>query len=162
MSETTYLETPVGIITITADQKAVTQVHFADRVPDSAVEKPQSALLKKALSQLSEYFAGTRTTFDFPIRPEGTAFQLRVWDELLKIPFGHTASYLEMARRLGDEKCIRAAATANGKNPLAIVIPCHRVIGADGKLVGYGGGLWRKKILLQHEMSLVKRDDLLF
>jgi methylated-DNA-[protein]-cysteine S-methyltransferase len=85
-----------------------------------------------------------------------------VWNELLKIPFGQTASYLEMAKRLGDEKCIRAAASANGKNPIAVVIPCHRVIGTGGKLVGYGGGLWRKKILLQHEMAFVKQEGLLF
>lgn len=162
MFEVTYLETPVGFLVLTADHKSVIRIDFADKLPEKAVNRPTSMLLKKALSQLSEYFAGVRMVFDFPIRPEGTDFQIRVWNELLKIPFGQTASYLEMAKRLGDEKCIRAAASANGKNPIAVVIPCHRVIGTDGKLVGYGGGLWRKKILLQHEMAFVKQEGLLF
>ena len=162
MYDLTYLESPVGFLVLTADHKAVTSIHFADTRPENVEARPTSMLLKKALSQLGEYFAGTRTVFDFNIRPEGTEFQRRVWNELLKIPYGHTVSYLEMARRLGDEKCIRAAASANGKNPIGLVIPCHRVIGADGKLVGYAGGLWRKKILLQHEMSFVKQEGLLF
>ena len=162
MFETVYLDTPVGFLMLVADHKAVTQIHFVDKLPENAVTRPDSMLLKKAISQLQAYFAGDRMVFDFAIRADGTDFQQRVWKELIKIPFGTTVSYLDIAKRLGDEKCIRAAATANGKNPIAIVIPCHRVIGTDGKLVGYAGGLWRKKILLQHELALAKPAGLLF
>jgi methylated-DNA-[protein]-cysteine S-methyltransferase len=101
--------------------------------------------------QLDAYFAGELETFDLPLAPHGTEFQLRVWDELTTIPFGETISYIELARRLGDPKLVRAVGTANGRNPLSIIVPCHRVIGADGTLVGYGGGLERKRWLLDHE-----------
>ena len=101
--------------------------------------------------QLQEYFDGLRTEFSFKTAPDGTEFQKRVWQQLQKIPFGKTLSYLEFAKELGDVKAIRAVASANGKNPLWIVVPCHRVIGTDGSLTGYAGGLWRKKWLLEHE-----------
>ena len=107
--------------------------------------------LKEAVLQLQDYFDGKRTTFTFPLNPSGTDFQKKVWDELLHIPFGKTCSYLDLSKKLGDVKAIRAVASANGKNPLWIVVPCHRVIGTDGSLTGYAGGLWRKKWLLEHE-----------
>ena len=100
--------------------------------------------------------------FDLPLSPEGTGFQQKVWAELLKIPYGETITYMDMAVRLGDPKCIRAAGTANGKNPIAIIIPCHRVIGAGNKLTGYAGGIWRKKLLLELEMKHSIRKNLLF
>jgi methylated-DNA-[protein]-cysteine S-methyltransferase len=101
--------------------------------------------------QLDAYFAGELGAFDLDVDPQGTPFQRRVWDELRRIPFGETISYSELARRLGDPKLVRAVGVANGRNPISIVIPCHRVIGADGSLVGYGGGLERKRWLLEHE-----------
>ena len=107
--------------------------------------------LKGAVLQLKDYFEGKRNHFDFPLNPEGTPFQQKVWSALLEIPFGKTVSYLELSKKLGDVKAIRAVASANGKNPLWIVVPCHRVIGTDGSLTGYAGGLWRKKWLLEHE-----------
>jgi methylated-DNA-[protein]-cysteine S-methyltransferase len=108
-------------------------------------------VLQEAVSQLKAYFDGQRTHFDFPMNPAGTEFQQKVWKGLCEIPFGKTMSYLELAKQLGDVKAIRAVASANGKNPLWIVVPCHRVIGTDGSLTGYAGGLWRKKWLLEHE-----------
>ena len=115
--------------------------------------------LKEAVLQLQDYFDGKRTTFTFPLNPSGTDFQKKVWDELLHIPFGKTCSYLDLSKKLGDVKAIRAVASANGKNPLWIVVPCHRVIGTDGSLTGYAGGLWRKKWLLEHE-NPVKQETL--
>ena len=104
-----------------------------------------------AIKQLTEYFGGQRTQFELKLAPEGTKFQKKVWEQLKQIPYGKTISYQKMANSLGDPKVIRAAASANGKNPIAIIIPCHRVIGSDGKLVGYAGGIHRKKWLLDHE-----------
>jgi methylated-DNA-[protein]-cysteine S-methyltransferase len=110
-------------------------------------------VLKECVAQLIEYFDGKRQIFDFRINQCGTVFQQKVWQELENIPFGKTISYLELAKKLGDPKVIRAAASANGKNKLWIVVPCHRVIGSDGSLTGYAGGLWRKKWLLAHESN---------
>ena len=110
--------------------------------------KPEDPHMFNVYLQLKEYFSGDRNNFDLPLEIEGTEFQKRVWNELLKIPYGRTISYKELAIRLGDEKVIRAAASANGANPLPIVIPCHRVIGSDGSLIGYGGGLEIKEKLL--------------
>ncbi|HNU58810.1 MAG TPA: methylated-DNA--[protein]-cysteine S-methyltransferase, partial [Aquaticitalea sp.] len=108
-------------------------------------------VLQRAVKQLDDYFQGKRTSFDFKINPKGTEFQKKVWRELCAIPFGKTMSYLELSKKLGDVKAIRAVASANAKNPIWIVVPCHRVIGSDGSLVGYAGGLYRKKWLLEHE-----------
>ncbi len=153
-----HIETPLGIASISGDELGVSSISITkENVVSLDIEVPAS--LKKAVTQLQEYFDGQRTTFDFILNPKGTEFQKRVWNELLKIPFGKTVSYLDIAKRLGDPKCIRAAATANGKNPLWIVIPCHRVIGTDGSLTGYAGGLWRKKWLLDHE-NPVKQQSL--
>lgn len=126
------------------------EIKSSQKIPD---------YLKETTQQLLEYFDGKRTDFDLKLNPEGTDFQKKVWKELSKIPFGKTVSYLDIAKRLGDPKAIRAAASANGKNPLWIIVPCHRVIGSDGSLTGYAGGLWRKKWLLEHE-SPVKQVSL--
>lgn len=149
----TYLDTPIGRLRIEEDEGAISRIHFeADDEPRQ--QEIQSRLCQVALLQLKEYFEGKRTTFDFPFQQQGTHFQQRVWKQLLEIPSGKTISYLQLARQLNDEKCIRAAASANGKNDLAIVVPCHRVIGSNGKLVGYAGGLWRKQWLLEHEAKM--------
>lgn len=154
---TAYLESPVGILEIKGDHKGLAAVTFLD-----AEEMPSDSIpevLKPAVRQLEEYFNNSRKDFDLQLAPEGTAFQKKVWERLQTIPFGKTTSYQKMANELGDPKVIRAAASANGKNPIAIIIPCHRVIGSDGSLTGYAGGLHRKKWLLEHE-SPVKQQSL--
>lgn len=146
----TTLKTPLGTVYIEGDENGISKISVIEAALENA--KPTTELAE-AVQQLTEYFEGKRRIFDFKINPQGTDFQKKVWKELLKIPFGKTISYLDLARALGDEKKIRAAASANGKNPLWIVVPCHRVIGSDGSLVGYAGGLWRKKWLLEHEQD---------
>lgn len=158
MIDTAYIQTPLGIASITGNDEGVQAVSIVsdqDQNPSDTI--PQS--LVTAALQLQEYFNGERTDFDLNLNPQGTEFQQKVWHQLLKIPFGSTVTYLDIAKRLGDPKCIREAATANGKNLLWIIIPCHRVIGSDGSLTGYAGGLWRKKWLLAHE-SPVKQQSL--
>lgn len=112
---------------------------------------PIPGVLREAADQITEYFEGKRQTFSLALAPEGSPFQKKVWTALQDIPYGKTTSYMDLSRQLGDPKAIRAVAAANGKNPLWIIIPCHRVIGSDGSLTGYAGGLWRKKWLLEHE-----------
>jgi len=144
-----HIPSPLGTIEITGSQGVIFSVSFLEKQDDNKSKIPAS--IKACAEQLDEYFSGKRKHFDVPLQPNGTAFQRHVWDELLKIPFGKTISYIQLARQLGDEKSIRAAASANGKNPIGIIIPCHRVIGANSELVGYAGGLWRKQWLLDHE-----------
>ena len=146
--ETTYIQTPLGIAEIIGDENGVSSISVLDEGTISTII-PSS--LQDAVNQLNEYFAGNRTHFDFKLNLKGTEFQQKVWKGLLQIPFGKTRTYLEQSKILGDVKAIRAVASANGKNPLWIVVPCHRVIGSDGSLTGYAGGLWRKKWLLEHE-----------
>lgn len=146
----TFLNTALGWLEIRGTQHHITQVNFCDEAPSDMEDNP-SAAVNEARLQLADYFAGKRKAFDLPLLPEGTEFQHAVWNLLQKIPFGKTSSYTELSRRYGDVKAIRAVALANGKNPIAIIIPCHRVIGANGELVGYAGGLWRKKWLLEFE-----------
>ena len=155
--ETAVIKTPLGNAEIIGDVNGISKIHILDKDIEITTEFPKD--LKQVVEQLQDYFDGIRTTFSFKINPTGTEFQKKVWQELLKIPYGKTYSYLELSKKLGDEKAIRAVATANGKNPLWIVIPCHRVIGADGSLTGYAGGLWRKKWLLDHE-NPVKQESL--
>ncbi|MBG6131468.1 methylated-DNA-[protein]-cysteine S-methyltransferase [Aquimarina sp. EL_43] len=153
-----YVETPLGIATISGDEDGIASVS----VTKEATNTPSKTIplhLQNAVLQLKEYFDGQRTDFELTLNPSGTDFQKKVWAELLKIPFGKTVSYLDIAKKLGDPKTIRAAASANGKNPLWIIVPCHRVIGSDGSLTGYAGGLWRKKWLLDHE-NPVKQQSL--
>ncbi len=145
-----YIQTPLGITTIKGDETGIMSISVSNaNTAEPSKEIP--ACLAVAATQLGEYFAGTRTTFQLPLSFRGTDFQRRVWLELLNIPFGKTCSYLELSRKLGDMKAIRAVAAANGQNPFWIVVPCHRVIGSDGSLTGYAGGLWRKQWLLEHE-----------
>lgn len=146
--ETTYFKTPLGIAEIIGDENGVSSISVLDEGTISTVIPFE---LQNAVQQLNEYFEGNRIIFDFKLNPKGTEFQQKVWKGLLQIPFGKTRTYLEQSKILGDVKAIRAVASANGKNPLWIVVPCHRVIGSDGSLTGYAGGLWRKKWLLQHE-----------
>ncbi|NQZ43137.1 MAG: methylated-DNA--[protein]-cysteine S-methyltransferase [Flavobacteriaceae bacterium] len=154
--ETAYIQTPIGYAELKGDEEGLAEVTVFD------VEKPIGIIppiLEDAAYQFSEYFEGKRQQFDLKLNPSGTEFQKRVWEALLEIPFGKSVSYLELSKRLGDVKAIRAVAAANGKNPLWIVIPCHRVIGSNGELTGYAGGLHRKKWLLEHE-SPVKQQSL--
>lgn len=152
-SQIGYLDSPLGCIAIEATANGVCSIQLgAEKI---GVESFNNLHLNKAKKQLEEYFLNQRKHFDLTYDLSGTDFQLRVWKALEKIPFGKTISYLHLANQLGDSKVIRAAASANGKNPIAIAIPCHRVIGTDGKLVGYAGGLSRKKWLLEHESGLI-------
>lgn len=151
-----YLTSPLGSIQIKGDEEGLQRVAFLDeKLPQS--ENIPEALTDAAL-QLEEYFAGKRSTFSLKLNRKGTDFQKRVWQQLAKIPFGKTTSYLQMAKDLGDPKVIRAAASANGKNPIAIIIPCHRVIGSDQSMTGYAGGIWRKKWLLEHESPVTQQS----
>jgi methylated-DNA-[protein]-cysteine S-methyltransferase len=149
------LTTPIGELLLTADDDgALTGVNLPNRHPDPAGWDRDDELLADARRQLTEYFAGERTSFDLPLRPAGAPFQLRVWEALLRIPYGETASYGELARELtGHPGAARAVGAANGRNPIAIIVPCHRVIGASGALTGYAGGLECKRALLDLEVG---------
>lgn len=150
MSEA-IIQTPLGIAVIQGDQQGISRFYYPSDPPAVPNEAPSE--LKDAAAQVKEYFKGNRKNFELNLNPTGTKFEKTVWNELLQIPFGKTITYLELAKNLGDPKVIRAAASANGKNPLWILIPCHRVIGSDGSLTGYAGGLTRKEWLLNHESS---------
>lgn len=146
--EITFIKTPLGIAKIVGDEMGVSLISVSD---ERTISQIIPSILQEAVSQLNDYFEGKRTHFTFKLNPYGTDFQQKVWKGLLEIPFGQTMSYLELSKKLGDVKASRAVASANGRNPLWIVVPCHRVIGTDGSLTGYAGGLWRKKWLLEHE-----------
>ncbi|NND61624.1 MAG: methylated-DNA--[protein]-cysteine S-methyltransferase [Flavobacteriaceae bacterium] len=150
--ELAYMNTPIGNIEIKGNNFGISSIQFVEEAVSSSESVPDS--LQNVMTQLREYFSNNRASFDIKLNPEGTDFQNKVWQELQQIPFGKTTSYQKMANRLGDPKVIRAAASANGKNPIAVVIPCHRVIGTDGSLTGYAGGLHRKKWLLEHESGI--------
>lgn len=139
-------------MTLIATDKALVAVDW--RKTDVGVEQ-KNEILRAAERQLKEYFAGQRTSFDLPLDPRGTEFQKRVWLELRKIPYGKTISYGEQARRIGKPRSSRAVGAANGKNPLGIIVPCHRVIGANGSLTGFGGGIENKKQLLELEGAII-------
>ena len=147
---TEYYQSPIGIIEITGTNDKIKSIFFVDQINENA---ESNQYLKKAGKQLEEYFAGQRKEFSLDFEFEGTDFQKRVWKHLLEIPFGETISYFDIASALNNRGSIRAVGTANGKNKLSIVVPCHRVIGSDGKLTGYAGGLWRKEWLLSHEFN---------
>lgn len=146
-----YHKTPVGFVHIRADEHAITSVSIRDEEHEESVSV--SPLIDAAILQLDEYFAGRRQTFDLPLNQPGTGFQKEVWDTLMKVKFGTTMSYLQLSNQMGNPLAIRAIAAANGKNNLWIIVPCHRVIGSNGSLTGYAGGLWRKQWLLDHEAS---------
>lgn len=159
--ETTYMKTPLGTAKIVGDKNGIQSISVLDEdtVSDKLMNVKTPFCLQECVVQLEAYFNGKRDHFKLTVNPKGTAFQKKVWKSLLKIPFGKTKSYLAQSAALGDVKAIRAVASANGKNPLWIVIPCHRVIGSDGSLTGYAGGIWRKKWLLAHE-NPVKQHSL--
>lgn len=167
--ETAYYLSPVGALEIRSAGNCITGVLFVNSWKGPAINeenlnfiKPKSPVINTCINQLNEYFAGTRTAFVIPTLQAGTAFQQTVWAELCNIPFGRTVSYMELSRRLNNMKAIRAAGTANGNNSICIIIPCHRVIGKKGHLVGYGGDLWRKKWLLEHEGKIANGVQTLF
>lgn len=143
-----YYKTPIGFAKICGNQQGISAISVVDK----AVVTTQIPFeLQDCVQQLVEYFKGERTCFNLKLNPQGTEFQKKVWNELLQVPFGKTRTYMEQTKKIGDPKAIRAVASANGKNPIWIVIPCHRIIGSDGSLTGYAGGIWRKKWLLAHE-----------
>lgn len=153
--ETAYFKTPLGIAKIIGDENGISVISISE---EGEISENISAVLQEAVNQMNAYFDGKRTNFDFKLNPKGTEFQQKVWQALLEIPFGKTCSYMDLSKKLGDVKAIRAVASANGKNPLWIVVPCHRVIGTDGSLTGYAGGLWRKKWLLEHETPTMQQS----
>ncbi len=158
---TTYHKTPIGIGKIIGDENGIRSISVLDNdtISDELLNSETPNCLQDCVTQLEEYFKGKRTTFNLKLNPQGTNFQKKVWKALLNIPYGKTKTYLEQSKALGDAKAIRAVASANGKNPLWIIVPCHRVIGSDGSLTGYAGGIWRKKWLLAHE-NPVKQQSL--
>ena len=145
-----YYESPIGCIRIKADDTSILYLDF----PEEDQNKNQGEYLEQiqlCVSQLDEYFSGKRKNFDISYLLKGTEFQKKVWAELEKVPYGVTVSYKDIAKSIGNEKAVRAVGTTNGKNPISIIVPCHRVVGADGKLTGYAWGIWRKEWLLEHE-----------
>lgn len=147
-----YIESPIGIIEILANEKGICEVSFVEAIRFETTETP---ILLQCAQELAAYFAGKRNVFEVPLSAQGTDFQHNVWGKLKEIPFGTTQSYMDIARKLGDSKKVRAVGMANGKNPIAIIVPCHRVIGGNGNLIGYAGGLWRKEWLLRHEGAIL-------
>lgn len=157
------IDTPIGPLLLVSDGSALVELGLPHRgaapaPPEDATPSPSR--LRTAARQLKEYFAGTRREFDLPLHPAGTPFQLEVWGALLGIPYGETVSYADIARRIGRPRAVRAVGAANGANPLSIIVPCHRVIGSHGDLVGYGGGLPLKRWLLTHERRHARTPSL--
>jgi len=145
----------VGSLQVKAKEEGLTAINYYDDDPPESLDQPKHPVLKKTIDQLNEYFDGKRKTFDIPLILKGTNFQQKVWKQLQQIPYGQKITYSELATRLGDPQKARAVAGANGLNPIPIIIPCHRVIGADNKLTGYSGGIERKQFLLQLEGALL-------
>lgn len=150
-----YYKSPIGNLRIVSNERDIIRIDFTK---DFFKMNMIPVQIKNCITQLDEYFEGKRKKFTVGINPIGTEFQGKVWYELTKIPYGKTISYLEQAKQLGDEKAIRAIAHANGQNPIPIIIPCHRVVGSDGKLTGYAGGLLKKQWLLEHEGAIQQKS----
>lgn len=146
-----HYDCPIGTVSIAEEDGAITHLFFGEAIAPAGYARAETPLLQAASAQLSEYFSGTRAQFDLPLAPRGTPFQQSVWNALLTIPVGHTRTYGEIAAQIGRPKAARAVGMANNRNPLSIFIPCHRVIGADGSLTGYAGGLDVKRYLLDLE-----------
>lgn len=153
---TTRIRTPLGLVEICGDSSGISRLTILDDQSFTPEEIPEE--LFDAVTQLKKYFSGELKAFDLKLNPPGSDFQKKVWQALSNIPFGKTCSYHQLSKDLGNTKAIRAVAAANGKNPLWIIIPCHRVIGSDGSLTGYAGGLWRKKWLLEHESPVIQQS----
>jgi len=150
-----FYKSPIGYLRIVSNERDIIRIEFSEVYYKMKMIPVQ---IRQCINQLDEYFNGERKTFTIGINPSGTEFQAKIWNLLLKIPYGKTISYLDLAREFGDEKAIRAIASANGKNPLPILIPCHRVIGNDGGLTGYAGGLLKKQWLLEHEGAIQQKS----
>jgi len=148
-----YCKTPIGFARIIEEDGFITSIYLLDE--EFEIVPPETPLLEMAIRQLDEYFKGERMVFDLPLNQKGSGFQQQVWDQLSKIEYGKTISYLDQSKLMNNPLGIRAIASANGKNHLIIVVPCHRVIGSDGSLTGFGAGLWRKKWLLEHEAKVL-------
>jgi len=146
-------ESPLGPLRILASEEGISHVLFSNDEPEAEVTHTNT-IVDRCVEELHQYFAGERTAFTVPLAPTGTPFEEGVWQALTSVPYGETCSYLDIANRIDNPKAIRAVGRANGANPIAIVIPCHRVIGSDGSLTGYGGSLWRKRWLLDHEARI--------
>jgi methylated-DNA-[protein]-cysteine S-methyltransferase len=159
----TYYESPIGLLRIGGTETYISEIIFIDKQEQIKHGEPGiSDVIHQCTEQLIEFFQGKRTIFNIPIHQNGTDFQKKVWGKLIQIHYGKTISYLDLAKQLGDERVIRAAASTNGKNKISIIVPCHRVIGTNKTLVGYSGGLWRKKWLLQHEFRTANGIQTLF
>ncbi len=156
----TSIKTPIGYLELKSDPSALVSISFVDKLLPSSGFQP--LILKKSCVQLDEYFNGVRNVFKLNLNPIGTEFQKNVWEQLLAIPFGKTASYLDIAIQVGSKNKTRAVGLANGKNPIPIIIPCHRIIGANKKLTGYAGGIEKKRWLLQHELNYSNNNNILF
>ncbi|MDF2519491.1 MAG: methylated-DNA--[protein]-cysteine S-methyltransferase [Clostridia bacterium] len=146
-----YYSSPIGSIEIVSDESSILELEFVEEMGQAHDKAPE--VLKRALTQLDEYFKGKRKAFDLELKLKGTEFQKGVWQQLQKVPYGNTASYGDIAKAVGNEKASRAVGGANNKNKIAIIIPCHRIVGSKGEMTGYAGGIWRKEWLLQHEKS---------
>ncbi len=164
-----YYRSPLGIISIKSEEESITEILFINSYKGAKVDEAEinfktskSSIIKKCVKQLDEYFLGEKQTFELAISQSGTFFQKEVWGELINIPYGKTISYLTLAKKIENTKATRAVGTANGNNKICIVVPCHRVIGSKGDLVGYGGDLWRKKWLLDHEAKFAHGVQKLF
>ncbi len=147
----TYYNSPIGVLQITASEDSIKALEFCNTQPELITMENEPAVIKDCKSQLDEYFRGNRADFNLKLSLSGTDFQNKVWNELLKVPYGNTASYKDIAKACGNPKAVRAVGGANHNNRIAIIIPCHRIVGSNGKLTGYAGGLWRKEWLLRHE-----------
>lgn len=161
MEKFTYIASPVGELLLFSDGTSVTGLYTAQQIKtkfaslskEQALASTELPIFEETQEQLAEYFAGKRREFNLPLKPDGSDFQLAVWDQLRRIEYGNTISYIQLAERLGKPSASRAVGNANGKNPISIIVPCHRVIGANGALTGYAGGLECKKALLSHELK---------
>ena len=169
MNESVYYNSPIGILQISNSGNSISELSFVNKHgsvkikdEEAVFDKPVSVAIKKCIIQLDKYFSGELFDFKLQLDQAGTPFQQSVWSELLKISYGRTESYLSLSKRIGNIKAIRAVGTANGKNNIAIIVPCHRIIGSNGSLVGYGGDLWRKKWLLEHEAKYANGVQTLF
>jgi len=156
----TTVQTPIGYLELTTDHDYLLSVTFTDNYLQPSGYQPN--ILMETAKQIGEYFRGIRKVFNLNLQPAGTDFQIKVWEQVMKVPFGETVSYLEIAKKTGSKNNTRAVGMANGKNPIPIIIPCHRIIGLNGKLTGYAGGLDRKKWLLNHELQFSQHPNLLF
>lgn len=153
----TVIDTPIDPLLLVGDPTGLHELHFTPHEPPAGLPRDTDGVLDPAVTQLGEYFAGDRVDFDLALCPAGSTFQQKVWMALRDIPYGRTATYGEIATELGQPTASRAVGLANGRNPLAVIVPCHRVIGANGALTGFGGGLERKRWLLDHERAVLAR-----